>query len=205
MSSLPIRDQKNDHLLTPQNAVLIIIDYQPTQVNSINSMNRFQLVENIVVTAKAAKTYNLPIILSTVNVKAGVYKDTISQLKEILGNIPSYDRTIINAWEDREFYEAVKATGRKKLLITALWTEACLTFPTLDALKEGYEVYPVVDAVGGTSLLTHETALKRIEQAGARLTSNVQLLCELQRDWNRKETAGKLVEIFIGSGIFLEL
>ena len=205
MGSFPIRDQNKDHLLTPNNAALIIIDYQPTQVNSINSMNRYQLVENIVVTAKAAKTYGLPVILSTVNVKNGINKDTIPQLKEILGNIPSYDRTAINAWEDKEFYEAVKATGRKKLLITALWTEACLTFPTLDALKEGYEVYPVVDAVGGTSLLAHKTALKRIEQAGAQLTSNVQVLCELQRDWNRKETAGKLTQIFIGSGVFLEL
>ena len=205
MSSFPIRDQNKDHLLTPNNAALIIIDYQPTQVNSINSMNRYQLVENIVVTAKAAKTYGLPVILSTVNVKNGINKDTIPQLKEILGNIPSYDRTAINAWEDKEFYEAVKATGRKKLLITALWTEACLTFPTLDALKEGYEVYPVVDAVGGTSLLAHKTALKRMEQAGAQLTSNVQVLCELQRDWNRKETAGKLTQIFIGSGVFLEL
>ena len=205
MSSLPIRDQKNDHLLTPKNAALIIIDYQPTQVNSINSMNRYQLVESIIVTAKAAITYDLPIILSTVNVKTGASKDTIPQLKAILGNIPSYDRTIINAWEDKEFYEAVKATGRKKLLIAALWTEACLTFPTLDAIKEGYEVYPVVDAVGGTSLLAHETGLRRMVQAGAQLTSNVQLLCELQRDWSRKETAGKMASIFVGSGVFLEL
>ena len=205
MSSFPIRDPKKDHLLTPENAALIIIDYLPTRINSVNSTNRSQLVDSIVVTAKAAKTYGLPVILSTVNVKNGINKDTIPQLKEILGNIPSYDRTAINAWEDKEFYEAVKATGRKKLLITALWTEACLTFPTLDALKEGYEVYPVVDAVGGTSLPAHKTALKRMEQAGAQLTSNVQVLCELQRDWNRKETAGKLTQIFIGSGVFLEL
>jgi nicotinamidase-related amidase len=205
MSSFPIRDQKNDHLLTPKNAVLLVIDFQPTQVNSINSMNRDQLVENIVVTAKAAKTYDLPVILSTVNVKSGVNKDTIPQLKEILGNIPSYDRSIINAWEDKEFYEAVKATGRKKLIITALWTEACLTFPALDAMKESFEVYPVVDAVGGTSLAAHKAGLKRVEQAGAQLTSNVQLLCELQRDWNRKETAGKMTDIFVESGVFLVL
>jgi nicotinamidase-related amidase len=204
MSSLPIRDQKNDHLLSPKNTALIIIDYQPTQVNSINSMNRSQLVDSIIVTAKAAKTYDLPIILSTVNVKDGVNHDTIHQLKEILGDIPSYDRTTINAWEDKEFYEAVKATGRKKLLMTALWTEACLTFPTLDAIMEGYEVYPVVDAVGGTSILAHKTALKRIEQGGAHLTSNVQLICELQRDWSRKETARKMAAIFVGSGVFLE-
>jgi nicotinamidase-related amidase len=205
MSSLPIRDPKKDHLLTPENAALLIIDYQPTQVNSINSMDRKKLIDNIVITTLAAKTYNLPVVLSTVNVKTGVNKETIPQLVEVLGKIPSYDRTSINAWEDKEFYDAVKATGRKKLLMTALWTEACLAFPTLDALKEGFEVYPVVDAVGGTSVLAHETALRRVEQAGARLTSIAQLLCELQRDWNRKETAKGMVQLFFESGVFLKL
>ncbi len=205
MSSFPVRDSKMDHLLTPQNAALIIIDYQPTQVNSINSMDRQQLIANIAVTVQAAKAYNLPVILSTVNVKTGANKDTIPQIREILGDIPSYDRTSINAWEDKDFYEAVKATGRKKLLMAALWTEACLTFPTLDALKEGYDVYPVVDAVGGTSLVAHETALRRIEQAGAKLTTNAQLVCELQRDWNRKETAPAMVHIFMEAGVFLRL
>ena len=205
MSSYPMRDPVTDHLLTPQNAALIVIDYQPTQINSINSMDRKQLIANIVATAKIAKAYNLPVILSTVNVKTGANKDTIPQIKQVFGDIPSYDRTSINAWEDKEFYEAVKATGRKKLLITALWTEACLAFPALDALKEGYEVYPVVDAVGGNSLLAHEMALRRMEQAGAQLASNTQILCELQRDWNRKETAPALVNIFKETGVFLVL
>jgi len=205
MSSLPIRNAEKDHLLSPQNAALIIIDYQPTQVNSINSMDRKQLIENIVITAQAAMTYHLPVVLSTVNVKTGLNKDTLPILREILGNIHSYDRTSINAWEDKEFYEAVKSTGRKKLIMTALWTEACLTFPALDALKEGFEVYPVVDAVGGTSLVAHEAALRRVEQAGAQLTTNVQVLCELQRDWNRKETASEMVRIFKMGGVFLKL
>ena len=105
------------------------------------------------------------------------------------------DRTTINAWEDAEFVNAVKATGRKKLLMAALWTEACLTFPTLDAIREGYEGYPIVDAVGGTSVEAHRAALDRMIQAGARPTSWVQVLCELQRDWSRKETAGPFAEI----------
>ena len=205
MSSYPIRDQEKDHLLTPKNSALIIIDYQPTQINSINSMDRKQLIANIVATAQIAKTYNLPVILSTVNVKTGANKDTIPQIKNILGNVNSYDRTSINAWEDKEFYEAVKATGRKKLIMTALWTEACLTFPALDALHEGFEVYPVVDAVGGTSVLAHEAALRRIQQAGAHLTTNTQLACELQRDWNRQDTAGGMVSIFKETGVFLVL
>jgi nicotinamidase-related amidase len=205
MSSYPVRDQAKDHLLTPQNAALIIIDYQPTQVNSINSMDRKQLIANIIATAQIARMYNLPVILSTVNVKTGVNKDTIPLLKEALGDIASYDRTSINAWEDKEFYEAVKATGRRKLLMAALWTEACITFPALDALKEGYDVYPVVDAVGGTSLLAHETALRRMEQAGAKLTNIVQLACELQRDWNRTQTAPGIVHIFRETSVFLKL
>jgi nicotinamidase-related amidase len=113
----------------------------------------------------------------------------------VLEGIEAIDRTTINAWEDVEFVDAVKATGRKKLLMTALWTEACLTFPTLDALREGYEVYPIADAVGGTSLEAHRAALERVVQAGAQPTSWVQLLCELQRDWARKETAGLFAEI----------
>jgi len=200
MSSLPIRDQKNDHLLTPENAALIIIDYQPVQVNSIASMDRQILINNISGVAKMAKVYNLPIVLSTVNVQTGFNKETIPQLKRELEGVPSYDRTTINSWEDKEFLGAVKALGKKKLIMTALWTEACLTFPVLDALKEGYEVYIVADAVGGTSLEAHNAALRRMEQAGAILVSVPQLFCELQRDWSRAETAQEFMQLFIKTG-----
>jgi nicotinamidase-related amidase len=195
MTSQPIRDPSKDHLLTPQNSALIIIDYQPIQVTSIASMDRRALVTNIVSVAQAAKLYKLPIVLSTVNVKTGRNAPTIHQLQEVLPDVEALDRTTINAWEDEEFVRAVKATGRKKLIMTALWTEACLTFPALDALREGYEVYPVVDAVGGTSLEAHRAALERMAQAGVKPISWVQLLCELQRDWVRKETAAKFAEI----------
>lgn len=195
MTSQEIRDQKSDHLLTSQNSALIIIDYQPVQVSSIASMDRRTLVDNITAVAKIAKLYDLPIVLSTVNVKNKTNQPTIHQLQEILTDVESYDRTSINAWEDIEFVNAVKATGRKKLIMTSLWTEACLSFVTLDALKEGYEVYPVMDAVGGTSLNAHQLALKRLIQAGAKPISWVQLICELQRDWNRKETSSEFAEI----------
>ena len=194
MASLEIRDPSKDSLLTPQNSALIVIDYQPVQVTSVASMDRQALVTNIVSVAKAAMLYRLPVVLSTVNVATGKNQPTIHQLKEVLAESRELDRTTINAWEDKEFVAAVKATGRKKLIMTALWTEACLTFPALDAMGEGYEVYPVVDAVGGTSLKAHDAALVRMQQAGAKPISWVQLLCELQRDWNRKETAGKFAE-----------
>ena len=195
MTSLPTRDQAEDHLLTPKNCALVVIDYQPIQVGSIASMDRRDLVINIVAVARTAKVYGLPIVLSTVNVRTGANQPTIPQLAKVLDGVEALDRTTINAWEDREFVAAVKATGRKKLLMTALWTEACLTFPTLDAIREGYEIYPVVDAVGGTSVEAHRAALERVIQAGARPTSWVQVLCELQRDWSRKETAAPFAEI----------
>ena len=200
MASYPIRNQKEDHLLTPQNSALIIIDYQPVQVNSIASMDRQLLLNNISGTAKAARLFDVPIVLSTVNVKTGHNKETVPQLKKHLDGIPSYDRTTINSWEDKEFVEAVKNTDRKKLIFTALWTEACLTFPVLDAIKEGYEVYIVVDAVGGTSKDAHDAAIRRMEQAGAISISVAQLFCELQRDWSRAETAPGFMDLFIETG-----
>ena len=195
MTSQPIRDQVEDHLLTPKNAALVIIDYQPVQVTSVASMDRRTLVENIVAVAKTAKLYDVPVVLSTVNVATGANQPTIHQLADELEGVQVFDRTTINAWEDEEFVSAVKATARKKLLMTALWTEACLTFPTLDALREGYDVYPIVDAVGGTSVAAREAALERVVQAGAELTTWVQVICELQRDWSRKDTAEDFAEI----------
>lgn len=200
MTSETIRDPVRDHLLTPQNAAFIIIDYQPVQVNSIASMDRQLLINNIVGASRAAVVYGLPIIHSTVNVKTGLNKPPIPQVRKALAGYPTYDRTTINSWEDVEFRDAVQATGRKKLIMTALWTEACLTFPALDALAEGYEVYVVADAVGGTSVAAHEAALRRIEQAGGKMISVPQLFCELQRDWKRSETVPAFMNLFIETG-----
>lgn len=200
MASEPIRDPKKDDLLTPQNSALIVIDYQPVQVNSIASMDRQLLVNNIVGVSKAAVVYGLPVVHSTVNVKTGLNEPPIPQLRKVLDAFPTYDRTTINSWEDVEFRKAVEATGRRKLIMTALWTEACLTFPALDALREGYEVYVVADAVGGTSVAAHDMALRRIEQAGGRMISVPQLFCELQRDWSRKDTVPQFIQLFIETG-----
>jgi nicotinamidase-related amidase len=196
MTSETIRNAYTDTLLTPSNSALIIIDYQPIQVASIRSMPRDELVFNITSVAKAAVNYDLPIIHSTVNVATGRNKPPIQQLQDVLGHLPTYDRTSINSWEDTEFKQAVKACGRRKLIMTALWTEACLTFPVLDAIQEGFEVYVPVDAVGGTSLAAHEAALRRIEQAGAKLISRVQMYCELQRDWSREATVPGFMGVF---------
>lgn len=200
MTSEPIRDPAKDRLLTPQNSAFIIVDYQPVQVNSIASMDRQILVNNIVGASQAALVYGLPIVHSTVNVKTGLNKPPIPQIQKVLKGVPTYDRTSINAWEDVEFREAVEKTKRKKLIMTALWTEACLTFPAIDALAEGFEVYVVADAVGGTSEAAHKAALHRIEQAGGKMISVAQLFCELQRDWARKETVPAFMNLFTETG-----
>ncbi|GEL14516.1 hydrolase [Pediococcus cellicola] len=205
MTSEARRNPVEDKLLTPENSAFLLIDYQPTQINSINSMNRAKLVDNIVSTVGLIKAFKIPVILSTVNVQTGRNQDTIPALKQLLADVPSYDRTTINAWEDKEFRAAVKETGRHNLIIAALWTEACLTFPTLDALREGYDVFPVVDAVGGTSKVAHEAGLRRVEQAGAQPTSIAQLACELQRDWQRTDTVAGFVKGLTDAGIFLRL
>ena len=195
MSSEPVRNPVMDRLLTPQNAALLVIDYQPTQVNSIKSMDHEQLVANIVAVVKAARAYRLPIVLSTVNVNTGANKPTLKPVLDAIGDVKAIDRTTINAWEDVEFRRVVEATGRQKLIIAALWTEACLLFPSLDVMRLGFDVFVPVDAVGGTSSLAHETALRRLGQAGAQLTTIPSLLCELQRDWSRKETVPAFVEL----------
>lgn len=205
MASLEPRNPETDELLSPKNSMFLLIDYQPTQVNSINSMNKQDLIRNVTNLTELMKTFDVPIVLSTVNVATGRNKETIPQLKELLSDVVSYDRTSINSWEDKEVNEAVKKIGRKNIIICGLWTEACLTFPTLDALKEGFEVFVPVDAVGGTSKTAHEMALRRVEQAGAKMTSLAQIACEFQRDWNRTDSVPDFIKIMQKSGFFLKL
>jgi len=195
VSSTTIRDPIKDHLLTPRNSALLIIDYQPVQVSSLASRNKRELVANITTLARVGKLYGLPVVLSTVNVATGINQPTIHQITDVLTDTTPIDRTSINAWEDIDFVRAVKETGRKKLIMAALWTEVCLVHPALDAIAEGFEVYPVVDCVAGTSLEAHEAGLRRLEQAGGKPTTWVQLICELQRDWSRRATVPGFSEI----------
>jgi len=199
-----IRDPISDHLITPQNSALLVIDYQPAQVGAVRSMDRELLVKNIVSTVKLARLFGLPIVHSTVNVKSGRGKPTVSPLGELLKDDTPVDRTSTNAWEDAGFVRAVRATGRRKLIFCALWTEICMAFPALDALREGYDVYPVVDAIGGTSLEAHRAGLERVVQAGGRPISWVSFASELQRDWARSETVAGVVEIVLTERLLKE-
>jgi nicotinamidase-related amidase len=195
MAGSTVRDPLGDHLLTPQNAALLVIDYQPGQFAAVSSIDQDLLLENVVSTVKIAKLFGLPIVHSTINVANGRGQPTVPKLDHVLEDNPPIDRTSINAWEDADFLAAVRATGRRKLIICALWTEMCMAFPALDALREGYDVYPVVDAIGGTSEEAHRAALERVVQAGAQPISWVPLAGELQRDWAREETAEAAVAL----------
>ena len=196
MTSRPIRDPLADHLLTPANAALAVIDYQPSQIEVVRSIDHDLLLKNVISTVKVAKLFGVPIIHSTINVANG-QGPTLPGLAEELADGAPIDRTQINSWEDVEFLAAVRATGRRKLILCALWTEVCMAFPALDALREGYEVYPVVDAIGGTSSDAHHAGIERTVRAGASPVSWVSLACELQRDWARVETVPQIVEIVI--------
>jgi nicotinamidase-related amidase len=175
----------------------VVIDYQPSQFAGVRSIDRDLLLENIVSTVKTAKAFDMPIVHSTINVATGRGQPTVPELAELLEDNPPIDRTTTNAWEDADFLAAVRATGRRKLILCALWTEICMAFPALDALREGYDVYPVVDAIGGNSEDAHRTGLDRVVQAGAQPVTWVALAVELQRDWGREETVADVVEIVL--------
>ena len=136
---------------------------------------------------RIASSFELPVVLSTVYVKHGM-SGTNAELREALPGVLEIDRTTMNSWEDAEFRAAVERTGRTKLILAGLWTEVCVAFPALDAMRAGYQVYVVVDAIGGVSRAAHESAMQRMVQAGVIPISVLGLACELQRDWGRPDT-----------------
>lgn len=174
-------------LLSPQNSAVIFIDHQPQMAFGVANIDRQQLKNNTVGLAKAAKIFNVPTIYTSVETES--FSGYIwPELLAVHPESKPIERTSMNSWEDQRFVEAVKATGRKKLVMAALWTEVCLNFPTLMAIEAGYEVYIVTDASGGTSVDAHERSIDRMVQAGAVPVTWQQVLLEYQRDWSRKET-----------------
>ena len=174
-------------LLDPTNCVVIFIDHQPQMTFGVANIDRQTLVNNTLVLAKAAKIFNVPVILTTVETES-FSGNMWPQITELFpGNAP-IERTSMNSWEDKNFVAAVEKTGRKKLVIAALWTEVCLAFPAIQAMEAGYEVYAVEDASGGTSEVAHRAAMDRVVQAGAVPVTSIQVLLEFQRDWARRET-----------------
>jgi len=181
-------------LLTPQNCAVVLIDFQPQMIFGVANIDRQTMLNNVLVLGKAAKTFGTPVILTSVETK-GFSGNTWPALLDLFPEQEPIERSSMNAWDSNNFVAAVKKTGRKNLVIAALWTEACLTFPALDALNEGYSVFAVEDASGGTSVAAHQAAMRRIEQAGAVPVTALQVLLELQRDWARKEHYDEVMTI----------
>ncbi len=174
-------------MLTPEKCVLALIDFQPAMFAGVHSHDRTTIIQNVQIVAKAGKLFNVPTILSTVAAKSF----SGPMIPEVTNVFPGYepiDRTSINAWLDGNFKAAVEKTGKKKIVLAGLWTEACVLFPAIDLLRSGYEVYIPTDACGDISEEAHERAVQRLVQAGAVPMNALQFLFELQQDWGRTET-----------------
>ncbi|MET9682884.1 hydrolase [Streptomyces coeruleorubidus] len=181
-------------LLTPDNCAVLFVDHQPQMFFGTGSGDRTAIINATVGLAKAARTFDVPVVLSTVAAES-FSGPLLPQLADVFPEQKVIDRTTMNAWEDLDFVEAVKSTGRKKLVLAGLWTEVCVVLPTLSALAQGYEVYVVTDASGGVSPQAHEHAVQRMIQAGAVPVTWVQVLLELQRDWARTETYAATTDV----------
>ena len=184
-----------DALLTPENCVLLLIDHQPFQLANVNSHEPTMVINNVTALAKTAKAYGIPTILTTVNEERG--GSIFKQLQAVFPDQKPINRTFINSWEDRRVVEAVKRTGRKKLVIAALLTEMCLAMPAIHAMGDGYDVYVVTDASGGVTVEAHDMAIRRLVAAGAQPITWVGLAGELQRDWARTEHLGEVAQVLI--------
>lgn len=181
-------------LLTPQNSAVTLIDHQPQMAFATRSIDVLELRNNVTGLAKAAKIFAVPTILTTVAEKT-FSGPVFPEVQAVFPDQKPIDRTTMNAWEDKRFYEAVKQTERKKLVMAALWTEACLLGPALSALDEGFEVYIVTDASGGVSRDAHAMAVQRMIQAGATPVTWLQVMLEYQRDWARQDTYDAVVNV----------
>jgi nicotinamidase-related amidase len=186
---------KDQGVWTYEDSALVLIDYQKEMFENTRSETSADLIDlNVRLLVKAAKAFNMPVVLSTVGVEMGVNGPTRPSILSELPGTQVIDRSSMNAWEDHAFRGAINKTGRKRLIFGALFTEICLAFPVVDALKDGYDVKFVVDAVGGMSQLAHRTAVERLSHAGAVPNSALALVTELFRDW-KAPVADKAREI----------
>jgi nicotinamidase-related amidase len=182
-----------DALLRPQDSIVVLIDHQPFQFANLHSHEPTMIANNVIGLAKTAKVFGVPTILTTVLEERGGY--LIKGLQDVYPDQKPIDRTFINTWQDARVVDEVKKSGRKQLVLAALWTEVCLAMPTLHALAEGYDVFIVTDASGGVSVEAHDMAVRRMTAAGAVPITWLALAAEWQRDWAREETISDLAEV----------
>jgi len=181
-------------LLTPDNCVLAMIDLQPQMLFGVGNFDRQSIINNNVALAKAARVFDVPVVLSTVETK------TFSgymwpQIQAVFPKQEPIERSSMNSWDDPKFVAAIEKTGRKKIVLSGLWTETCVALPTVQAIHDNYEVYVVEDCCGDVSQLAHDNAMKRVIQAGAKPVTALTVMLEWQRDWALRDTYDAVMDI----------
>lgn len=186
-------------LYTPEDSVVVFIDHQPQMTFGVSNIDRATLINNVTLLAKVAKEFNVPAILTAVETES--FSGYVwPQLLDIFPGQPVIERTSMNSWDDPGFRAAIEATGRKNILMTGLWTEVCVTWPTVEMIGAGYNIYVVEDCCGATSPAAHEAALSRMVQAGATRVTTIPALLEWQRDWAKQEHYGNLTNLIKAQG-----
>ena len=181
-------------LLTPDNCVVTLIDLQPQMLFGVANFDRQSIINNNLVFAKAARVFDIPVVLSTVETKA-FSGNMWPQIRAVFPQQDPIERSSMNSWDDKNFVAAIERTGRKKIVISGLWTETCVALPTIQAIHDGYEVYVVEDCCGDVSQLAHDNAMKRMLQAGAKPVTALTVMLEWQRDWGLRETYDAVMDI----------
>ncbi len=181
-------------LLTPDNCVVAIIDLQPQMLFGVANFDRQAIINNNVALAKTARVFEVPLVLSTVETKS-FSGNLWPQIQAIFPTQTPIERSTMNSWDDRNFVAAIEATGRKKIVLSGLWTETCVALPTIQAIHDNYEVYVVEDCCGDVSQLAHDNAMKRMIQAGAKPVTVLSVMLEWQRDWAERDTYDAVMDI----------
>ncbi|MBK7406267.1 MAG: hydrolase [Phycisphaerales bacterium] len=181
-------------LLTPDNCVVTMIDLQPQMLFGVSNFDRQTVINNNLLLAKAARVFGVPVVLSTVE-SAAFSGSTWPQLLAALGNPRPIERSTMNSWDDSNFVGAVRQSGRKKIVLAGLWTETCVALPTVQAIHDGYEVYVVEDCCGDVSALSHDNAMRRVVQAGAKPVTAMSVMLEWQRDWAHRGTYDAVMDL----------
>src|SRR3984893_720934 len=181
-------------LLTPDNCVVTLIDLQPQMLFGVSNFDRQAIINNNVALSKAARVFDVPVVLSTVETK-GFSGNMWPQIQAVFPKQTPIERTSMNSWDDENFVAAVKKSGRKKIVLAGLWTETCVALPTIQAIHDGYEVYVVEDCCGDVSQLAHDNAMKRVIQAGAKPVTALSVMLEWQGDCGHKETYDAVMDI----------
>jgi nicotinamidase-related amidase len=181
-------------LLTPDNCIVAMIDLQPQMLFAVTNFDRQLIVNYNTLLAKAVKLFGIPVVLTTVGTK-GFSGYLWPQVQSVFPSITPIERTTMNCWDDTNFVGAIKHSGRKKIVLAGLWTETCVALPAVQAMHDGYEIYVVEDCCGDVSQLSHENAMKRVIQAGAKPVTALSVMLEWQRDWALQDTAEVVKEI----------